>query len=103
MRQVTIQSNQSNGWAPARFAAPASIGQAVGDPMPTTLVPPEPKKSFIDSSLLAALTAGAGAVALGVIARQYTLRSSKWASPLWLMAGISGFVALDDLSRARGR
>lgn len=98
MRQILIQQN---GWAPARFAAPVGIGES--PPPPTPLVPPEPKKSFIDSSLLASVVAGAGAVAMGIVARQFTVKKSGWASPLWLVSGIMGFIALDDLSRARGR
>lgn len=101
MRQAQIQSG---GWAPARFAgAPARFDAplSIGQPMPTPLLPP--KKAFIDSAALAAVVTGAGSVASGMIAYTYAKAGSKWASLFWLVSGVMGFVALDDLSRLRGR
>lgn len=96
MNQVRI--HQSNGWAPARFAAPPSIGQ----PMPTPLVPP-PKKSFIDSAAMGGIVSGAGAVASGLIGHTYTKAGSKWGSLFWVISGVMGFITLDNFSRLRGR
>jgi hypothetical protein len=88
------------GWAPARFASPG-----IGQPQPTPLVPPVPvvKKSFIDSAAFGALVAAAGGGAVGTIAYVYTKKGSTWGSFFWVLSGLMAFVALDDLSRLRGR